>query len=323
MNALRVHRQGAPSVMSYEDILLEPLGPGEVRVRNKAIGVNFVDVYLRNGTFSPPALPFTPGKEAAGEVLEVGPGVTEFAIGDRVAFVETLGAYAEESIVPARLLVPLPETIDFDAAAAVMLKGLTAQFLLRRTFKVAAGHTVLVHAAAGGVGTVLTQWAKHLGATVIGTAGSPSKAEIALQNGCDHVIDYRNEDFAARVLEITDGQRCHVVYDGVGQATFDGSLDCLRPFGCYVSFGWASGPIPPVDLMCLLEKGSLFVTSPGLTIHLDKREDLLRASHELFDLITNGVVKINSPIQLPLIDAAEAQRRLEGRETTGALVLVP
>jgi NADPH2:quinone reductase len=219
--------------------------------------------------------------------------------------------------------VHLPETIAYETAAAMMLKGLTAQYLLRRTFRVEAGQTVLVQAAAGGVGILLTQWAKHLGATVIGTVGSPEKAAIARQNGCDHVIDYLQEDFAAHVKEITAGEGCHVVYDGVGKATFPGSLDCLRPFGHFVSFGFASGTIPPFDIMLLLEKGSLFATFPGLTMHLARREDVLTMSQELFDAVASGAVKIQPPTRLPLADAAEAHRRLEARQTTGATVLLP
>jgi NADPH2:quinone reductase len=323
MKAIHIHRHGGPEVLSYEDTNISQPGRGEVLVRNRAIGVNFVDIYLRTGIFSPPRLPFTPGKEGSGEVLAVGEGVTDFTPGDRVAYVETLGAYAEECIVPTHYLVHLPEAISFETGAAMMLKGLTAQYLLRRTFRVDAGHTVLVHAAAGGVGTILTQWAKHLGAMVIGTVGSPEKAEFARRNGCDYVIDYRKEDFASRVKEITHGEGCHVVYDGVGKATFPASLDCLRPLGYFVSFGWASGPIPPFDLMLLIEKGSLFATCPGLTAHLAKREDVLAMSRDLFDVVGSGAVKINMHAGLPLAEAAEAQRRLEARLTTGATILLP
>jgi NADPH2:quinone reductase len=225
--------------------------------------------------------------------------------------------------VPAHFLVHLPDAVDFETAAAMMLKGLTAQYLLRRTFHVEAGHTILVHAAAGGVGLILTQWAKHLGATVIGTVGSPEKAELARQNGCDDVIDYRKHDFAARVKEVTKGKGCHVVYDGVGNATFPGSLDCLRPFGYFVSFGSASGPIPPFDIMLLAEKGSLFATWPVLTMHLAKREDVLAMSHLLFEVVASGAVKIQIHARMPVTEAAEAQRRLEARETSGATVLLP
>src|SRR5258708_9471633 len=323
MKAIRVHSHDGPDVLAYEDVDIGQPRPGEVRVRNRAIGVNFVDIYLRTGAFAPPHLPFTPGKEGAGEVLAVGEGVNEFAPGDRVAYVETLGAYAEECVVPADCLVHLPDAIDFETAAASMLKGLTAQYLLRRTFRVEAGQTVLVHAAAGGVGLILTQWAKDLGATVIGTVGSPEKAELARQNGCDDVIDYRKEDFAARVKEVTKGKGCHVVYDGVGNATLPGSLDCLRPFGYFVSFGSASGPIPPFDIMLLAEKGSLFTTCPVLTMHLAKREDVLAMSQDLFDVVASGAVKIQTHARMPVTEAAEAQRRLEARQTSGATGLLP
>lgn len=321
MKAIRVHRHGGPEVLSYEEVAIGRPGPGEVMVRNRAIGLNFVDTYFRSGAYVPPGLPFIPGNEGAGEVLEVGEGVTGFTPGDRVAYVETLGSYAEQRIVPAHFLVPLPDTIDFETGAAMMLKGLTAQFLLRRTFRVGPGHTILMHAAAGGVGLILTQWAKHLGATVIGTVGSPGKAALARENGCDHVLDYR--DFAAQVREITGGQGCDVVYDGVGRATFEGSLDSLRPFGTFVSFGSASGPIPPFDITLLMQKGSLFATWQLLFEHLKKREDVLTMSRDLFDVVAGGAVRVPVHARLPLAEAAEAHRRLEARETTGATVLLP
>lgn len=323
MKAIRIHRHGGPEVLAYEDVDIRGPAAGEVLVRNQVIGVNFTDIYSRTGAFPPPSLPFTPGKEGAGEVVAIGEGVMGFAPGDRVAYVETLGAYAEECIVPEHFLVHLPDSISYETAAASMLKGLTAQYLLRRTFRVEAGQTILVQAAAGGVGIILTQWAKHLGATVIGTVGSPEKAEIARRNGCDHVINYREDDFVARVKEVTAGLGCHVIYDSVGKATFPGSLDCLRPFGYFVSFGFASGKIPPFDILLLVEKGSLFVTWPGLTMHLAKREDVLSMSRELFEMIASGAVKIPSPMRLPLSEAAEAHRRLEARQTTGATVLLP
>ena len=323
MKAIRVYRTGGPEVLLYEDIDIRKPGRGEVRVRNRAIGVNYTDVYLRKGTFQPPEMPFTLGKEGAGEVVAVGNDVTDFAIGDRVAYVETLGAYAEECIVPVHYLVPLPETIDFETAAAMMLKGLTAHYLVRRTFRVGPGHTILMHAAAGGVGQILTQWAKHLGATVIGTVGSPAKVEVARQNACDHVIEYSREDVASRVKQITKGKGCDVVYDAVGQATFPASLDCLRPLGLFVSFGAASGSIAPVDLKLLAEKGSLFATWQVLPTHLAERDDVLANSQELFDVVASGAVKIHIRSRMPLAEAPEAHRRLEGRETTGATVMFP
>lgn len=323
MKAIRIHRHGGPEVLAYEDVDIGQPGPGEVRVRNMAIGLNFIDVYFRTGVYKPPALPFIPGNEGAGEVVAVGEGVGDFAPGDRVAYAATLGSYAEERIVPAQFLVHLPGSIDFETGAAMMLKGLTAQYLLRRTFRVEAGHTILVHAAAGGVGLILCQWAKHLGATVIGTVGSPEKAELARQNGCDHVIDYRKEDFVARVKEITGGEGCHVVYDGVGKATFPGSLDCLRRFGYFVSFGNASGPIDDFNILLLSQKGSLFATRPTLFSHLATREDVVEMSNDLFHVVESGAVKIPIHARLPLSEAAEAHRRLEGRQTTGATVLLP
>jgi NADPH2:quinone reductase len=323
VKAIRIHRHGGPEVLAYENVDLRSPGPGEVRVRNRAVGLNFIDVYLRTGAYAPPSLPFVPGKEGAGEIVEVGEGVVGFSPGDRVAYVETLGAYAEECVAPARLLTPLPDAVGFDTAAAMMLKGLTAQYLLRRTFRVKPDHTILMHAAAGGVGLILTQWAKHLGATVIGTVGSPEKVEVARRHGCDHVIEYGREDVVARVKEITDGRGCDVVYDGVGRATFPASLDCLKPFGSFVSFGSASGPIPLFDIMLLAEKGSLFATWQLLPMHLAKREDMLAMCRELFDVVAEGAVKIPIHARTPLADAAEAHRRLEARETIGATVLLP
>lgn len=323
MKAIRVHRHGGPEVLAYEDVDIGQPGPGEVRVRNRAIGLNFVDIYFRTGVYAPPVLPFIPGNEGAGEVIAVGEGVSDFAPGDRVAYVETLGSYAEERIVPAHFLLHLPDAIDFETGAAMMLKGLTAQYLLRRTFRVEPGHAVLVHAAAGGVGLILTQWAKHLGATVIGTVGSSEKIQLAREHGCDHVIDYRKEDFVARVREITKGEGCHVVYDGVGKATFPGSLDCLRPFGYFVSYGSASGAIEPFDIMLLMQKGSLFATWQLLFTHLAKREDVLAMGEELFRVVTSGAVKIPIHARWPLADVAKAHHRLESRQTTGATVLLP
>jgi NADPH:quinone reductase len=322
INAVRVHHHGGPAVLTYEKILIGEPGPDQVRVRNKAVGLNFVDIYFRNGEYTPPALPFIPGNEGAGIVVAVGENVKDFSPGDRVAYVMTLGAYAEETLVPAHYLVHLPNAIDFETGAAMLLKGLTAQYLLRRTFRVEAGHTILIHAAAGGVGLILTQWAKHLGATVIGTVGSPEKGELALKNGCDFVIDYRKEDFAKRVKEITNGEGCHVVYDGIGKATFPNSLDCLRPFGYFISYGSASGAIEPFDIMLLMKKGSVFATWQLLFDHLAKREDVLTMSKELFEVVASGAVKIPVHTCLPLMQVAEAHRRLEARETTGATILV-
>lgn len=323
MKAIRVHRHGGPEVLTYEDVEIGAPGPGQVRVRNRAIGLNFVDTYFRTGFYVPPALPFIPGNEGAGEVVAVGEGVGGVKVGDRVAYLDPLGSYAEERLVSAHLLVRLPDAIDYETAAAMMLKGLTAQYLLRRTFRVEPGQTILMHAAAGGVGLLLTQWAKHLGATVIGTVGSAEKAELARQHGSDYVIDYRKEDFVARVKEITNGEGVHVVYDGVGKDTFPGSLDCLRPLGYFVAFGSASGPIEPFDITLLMEKGSIFATWQLLYTHLAKRDDVLAMSEELFGVVAGGAVKIPIHARMPLADAAEAHRRLESRQTTGATVLLP
>lgn len=321
MKAIHIHEHGGPDVLLYEEIAAPTPGLGQVLVRNHAIGVNFTDTYMRTGFIGAQSLPFVPGKEGAGEVLALGEGVSGFSVGDRVAYTETPGGYAEETVVEARLLVHLPEAVAFETAAAAMLKGLTAQYLLRRTFAVTAGQLILIHAAAGGVGLILSQWANHLGATVIGTVGSTAKAEIARRNGCHYVIDYSREDFVAAVKEITDGQGCHVVYDGVGKTVARGSLDCLRPFGVYVNYGWASGPVEPLDPLVLLTKGSLYATAPGLTQHLAKCEDVESMSRDLFDVIASGAVKIHVHDVLPLSEAREAHRRLEAREVSGGLVL--
>lgn len=322
VKAVRVHEVGGPEAMRLEDIELEPPGRGQVRVRNHAIGVNFIDTYFRTGAYPAPALPFTPGNEAAGEVVELGKGVKDFKIGDRVAYVATLGAYAEERIIDASRLVKLPKSISYETAAAVLLKGLTAQYLLRRTFKVKEGHAILIHAAAGGVGLIATQWAKALGATVIGTAGSPEKAKLAKKAGAKHVILYRDEDFVARVKEITKGQLCDVAYDGVGKATFPASLDCIKPLGLFVSFGSASGPIEAFSLNILAAKGSLFVTRPSLNTYTAKREDLDKMARDLFRVISSGAVDVPLRATYPLEDAVKVHRALENRETTGATVLL-
>lgn len=323
MQAIRVHRHGGPEVMTLDDVAAGPPRAGEVRVRHRAIGVNFVDTYFRSGAYAPPALPFIPGNEAAGEVLEVGAGVEDLAPGDRVAYVAVLGAYAEARNVDARLVVRLPDAIGFEQAATMMLKGLTAHYLLHRTFSVGAGHTVLIHAAAGGLGLILTQWARHLGARVIGTVGSAAKARLVQARGADHVIDYEREDFAARIREITGGRGVDVVYDGVGRKTFAGSLASLRPLGLLVSHGAASGPVEPFDIALLMQKGSLYATSPQLFTHLENREDVVAMSRDLFDVVASGAVRMTTEANLPLSEAAEAHRLLEGRATSGAMVLIP
>jgi NADPH2:quinone reductase len=321
--AIQVHAHGGPEVLTVAEVKTPQPGPGQVLVRNRAIGVNFIDTYYRTGLYPVPTLPFIPGNEGAGEVIALGEGVTGFRPGDRVASVAALGAYAEERIVDAKTLVTLPDSIDDETAAAMMLKGLTAQYLLRRTFKVEPGQVILMHAAAGGVGLILCQWAKHLGCTVIGTVGSREKEALARQHGCDHVILYRDEDFVARVKEITGGEGCDVVYDGVGRATFPASLDCLKPFGMFVSFGSASGPIEAFNIGLLAQKGSLFATRPTLFTHIAKRDVLVAMANDLFDVVGGGHVRIPVHARLPLAQAAEAHRALEGRGTTGATVLLP
>jgi len=321
--AVRVHNYGGPEVLKYEDVEVGKPGPGQLRVRHHAIGVNYIDTYFRTGQYPAPSLPFVLGNEAAGEVVEVGEGVAGFKPGDRVAYVITLGNYAEERLADVKLVVKLPDSVDYDTAAAMMLKGMTVQYLLRRTFAVKPGDTILFHAAAGGVGLIATQWAKHLGATVIGTVGSKEKAELAKKNGCDHVILYREEDVAKRVREITGGEGVPVVYDGVGEATFQGSLDSLKPFGVLVSFGSASGPIEAFNLGVLAQKGSLYVTRPTLMTHMAKRETLDEIAKDLFDVVGRGAVKIPIHSRRKLSEAEAVHRALEGRETTGATIMHP
>ncbi len=323
VKAIRAHKTGGPEVLQLEDITLPQPGPDEILMRNRAIGLNFIDTYFRSGLYPAPRFPFVLGNESAGDVLAVGPNVTEFKPGDRVAVVSPLGAYAEERIVPAVNAVALPDAISYEAAASMMLKGLTAEYLLHRTYKVKPGDTILVHAAAGATGLILCQWGKALGATVIGTAGSKDKVELASANGADHVINYREEDFAARVKEITGGKLCDVVYDGVGKDTFMKSLDTLKPFGLMASFGNASGAVEAFNLGILASKGSLYVTRPTLNTHTAKRETMVAMAKNLFDTVASGKVKIAVNATFPLKDAAEAHRALESRGTTGSTVLIP
>ncbi|RYC31850.1 quinone oxidoreductase [Lichenibacterium minor] len=319
---IRIHEFGGPDVFQVEDHDLPAPGPGEVRLRQRAVGLNYIDVYQRQGAYPNP-LPLTLGNEAAGDVVAVGEGVTEFKEGDRVAYGTALGAYAEERNVPARLLVHLPEAISYEVGAVMMLKGLTAQYLLRQVYAVVPGSTILVHAAAGGVGLFLCQWGHALGATVIGTAGSAEKCELAKRHGADHCIEYRREDFAARVAEITGGALCDVVYDAIGQATFPKSLDCLRPLGMFASYGAASGPIAAFDINLLAKKGSLFATRPSLFAYSAKREALVRMTEDLVTAIETGAVRPEIHARYPLAEVAEAHRALEARETTGSTILVP
>jgi NADPH2:quinone reductase len=309
-------------VLRLEDVTLGALGAGEARVRQTAIGVNYVDVYHRTGVYPLP-LPTGIGVEAAGVVEEVGAGVEHVRPGDRVAYVSPPGAYADARVLPAERLVKLPPEISDQTAAGAMLKGLTVQALVRRTYPVKAGETVLVHAAAGGVGTIMVQWLKTLGATVIATVGTDEKAKVARAHGADHVIVYTRERFAERVREITGGAGVPVVYDSVGKATWEGSLDALRPFGLMVTFGNASGTVPPFDVGVLGRKGSLYLTRPTVFGYIAKREDLERGAAELFEVIRSGKVKIEVTRTFPLAQVAEAHRALESRATTGSLVLVP
>ena len=319
--AIRVHEFGGPEAMRLEEIELPPPGKGEVRVRIHAAGVNYIDTYFRSGAYKPPQMPFVLGSEAAGEIAALGKGVKDFKEGDRVAFAGGLGAYAEACNLAAGRLVKLPKAISYETAAAMMLKGLTAQYLLRQTHKVKAGETILVHAAAGGVGLILCQWAKALGATVIGTAGTKEKAALAKKAGAKHVILYRDEDFAARVKEITRGGLCRVVYDGVGQSTFQGSLDCLQPFGLLASFGSSSGKVEGFDLGILAAKGSLFVTRPTLATYTADTENLRKMARDLFKVVSSGQVRIALSATAPLEDVVAVHTLLEARETTGSTVL--
>jgi NADPH:quinone reductase len=321
--AVRVHKVGGPEVLSFEDVEVPAPGPGQIRVKQHAIGLNYIDTYFRSGLYPAPSMPFVIGNEGAGEVTAVGPGVSDIKVGDRVAYVVALGGYAAERILPADRAVKLPEQISYEQAAGMMLKGMTVQYLLQRTFKVEKGMTILIHAAAGGVGLIACQWANHLGATVIGTVGSKEKAELAKANGCHHPILYRDEDFVGRVKEITKGEMCPVVYDGIGKATFPASLDCLRPRGMFVSYGNASGPIEAINPNILQQKGSLYMTRPTLVHYTAKREDLLATAKELFDVVISGKVKIPVNQKYPLKDAQKAHRDLHARETTGSTILIP
>jgi NADPH2:quinone reductase len=321
--AVRVHKTGGPEVLTYDDIEIPAPGPGQVKLKQHAAGINFIDTYFRTGLYpSPVGLPFVSGNEGAGEVIAVGPGVNDLKVGDRVGYVVPLGAYAGERLLPAERAVKLPPAISYEQAAATMLKGMTVCYLVRRTFHVKKGDTVLIHAAAGGIGLIACQWANALGANVIGTVGSKDKAELAKANGCHHTILYRDEDFVARVKEITKGALCDVVYDGVGKTTFPASLDCLHPLGMFVSFGSASGPIEAFNINLLQTKGSLFATRPTLNHYAAKREDLLKLAEETFAVIAGGQVKIPVNQKYALKDAAKAHRDLESRATTGASILL-
>src|SRR5579872_6257649 len=319
-HAIRFAKTGGPEVLEWQPTEVGKPGPGQVRLRHTAVGLNYIDTYQRSGLYPMP-LPSGLGSEAAGVIEEVGAGVADLKPGDRVAYAGgPLGAYSEARVMPADRLVPVPSGISDQQAAAMMLKGMTAWYLIRRTHAVKPGETILIHAAAGGVGLIVCQWAKHLGATVIGTVGSDDKAELVKKNGCDHPIVYTREDFVARVSEITNGKKLPVVYDSVGKDTFMKSLDCLAPLGLLASFGQSSGAIGPVDLGILAPKGSLYVTRPTLGTYTAKREDLLATAQDLFDVVAKGIVKIEINQTYPLKEAAQAHRDLQARKTTGSTV---
>lgn len=318
-HGVRVHSVGGPEALVWEEIPVGSPGPGEVRIRQRAAGLNFIDVYHRTGLYPLASLPAVIGMEGAGDVVELGAGVTSLAVGDRVAYAGVLGGYAEERVIAADRLVKLPEAIAYETAAAMMLQGMTVRYLLRETYNVVPGTVVLFHAAAGGVGLIACQWARALGATLIGTVSTEEKAELARANGAAHVIVTSREDFVQRVAEITEGQGCDVVYDSVGKDTFRGSLDCLKPRGLWVSFGNASGPVPPFDLSLL--KGSLFATRPSLMAYTATHAELAENAADLFGMVESGAVRIAVNQTFPLKEAAAAHAALEGRRTTGSTVL--
>ncbi|MGA0794866.1 MAG: quinone oxidoreductase family protein [Quisquiliibacterium sp.] len=319
--AIRIEQTGGPEVMKFVDVEVGAPGPGEVQVRHKAIGLNFIDIYFRSGLYPSP-LPAGLGTEGAGDVVAVGQGVTGLKVGDRVAYAGgPAGAYSEVRNMPAAVLVKLPKSISYETGAAMMLKGMTVQYLFRRTYKLQKGQTILFHAAAGGVGLIAMQWAKALGVTVIGTVGSEDKAKLARKYGCDHVILYKSENVVERVREITKGAMVPVVYDSVGKDTFQASIDSLQPFGLMVSFGNASGPVPPVALTAL--KGSLYITRPSLMAHIASRSNLEEISGDLIKMVSSGKVKIEIDQRYALADAAKAHADLASRKTTGCTVLLP
>lgn len=319
-----IHQNGGPEVMQLEEATLPAPGPDEIVVEHGAIGLNFIDVYFRTGLYpAPNGLPFTPGSEGAGKVTAMGDDVEGLQIGDRVAYVGPLGSYARHRIIKADIAVKLPDSIADETAAAMMLKGMTARYLLRKTYNVTADTTLLFHAAAGGVGLIAGQWARHLGATAIGTAGSDEKCALAQSHGYSDCINYQNQDFTEEVVRLTDGKKCDVVYDSIGKSTFDGSLDCLKPFGLFVSFGNASGPIEAFNLAILAQKGSLYVNRPTIFTHIATRALLDETANDLLDVVTSGAVTIPIAQRFTLENVAEAHRALEARKTTGSTVLLP
>ncbi len=323
INAILIRETGGADVLKYEQVELGQPKAGEARIRHEAVGLNFIDVYFRTGLYKAPQLPFIPGQEGAGTVVAVGEGVTNVKVGDRVAYTGAMGSYADERLIAADRLVKVPDNMDLRLAASMMLKGMTAYYLINLTYKVQKGDTILIHAAAGGVGQIAGQWAKHLGATVIGTAGSQEKIDLALSLGYDHVINYREDNFVEKVKEITGGKGLPVVYDSVGKDTFPASLQVLQSRGLFVSYGNASGPVPPFELALLNQYGSLYATRPTLGSYIATREELERAAQALFDVVASGAVKINVNQTYALRDAAQAQRDLEARKTTGTTILIP
>jgi NADPH2:quinone reductase len=321
--AIVLNRTGGPDVLEYADVDLSPPSAGEVQIRHAAVGLNFIDVYFRTGLYKAPHMPFVPGKEAAGTVTAIGPGVDDFQLGDRVAYAGSDGAYSVERNIETKHLVKVPDGISLETAASMMLKGMTAQYLLNRTFKVGPGTTILFHAAAGGVGQIAGQWAKALGATVIGTAGSDSKVRMALDHGYDHVVNYNTENFVERIREITGGKGVDVVYDSIGRDTFPQSLDCLKRLGMFVSFGQSSGPIENFTLAMLAQKGSLFATRPTLFSYIATRQELTDCANALFDVVLSNKVRININQTYPLREVGQAHTDLESRKTTGTTLLIP
>ncbi|HEX2448266.1 MAG TPA: quinone oxidoreductase [Methyloceanibacter sp.] len=322
-HAIRVHEYGGPEVLKWEEAAVGEPGSGEVKIKQTAVGLNFIDVYHRTGLYPQPSFPFIPGSEGAGVVTAVGEGVRDLKVGRRVAYAGSIGAYAQERLIAADRVVKIPKGVGDETAAAIMLKGMTAQYLLRRTYKVGRDTTLLFHAAAGGVGLIACQWAASLGATVIGTVGSAGKALIARAHGCDYVINIREEDLVAKVKEYTKGKGVDVVYDSIGKDTFPASLDCLKPLGLWVSYGQSSGPVPEFKITLLSQKGSLFATRPALPHYTATRKDLVATANELFEVIAEGKVKIAINQTYPLAEAARAHRDLEARLTTGSTVLLP
>ena len=321
-HAIRVHACGGPEVLKWEEIEVGAPGPGQAKVKQFAAGVNFIDVYHRTGLYPQPSMPFTPGSEGAGEVIAIGDGVTDVAVGDRVAYAGAIGGYAEERLIPAGRLIKIPQDISYETAAAMMLKGMTVRYLLKNTYNLTKDSTVLWHAAAGGVGLIASQWASDIGATMIGTVGSDEKATLAKANGCAHTINYRTEDFVARTKEFTDGKGVDAVFDSIGKDTFPKSLDCLKPRGLWVTFGNASGNVPPFEVGILAAKGSLYATRPTLNTHIATREMLLETANDLIDMVRLNRIRILVSKTYPMSEAAQAHSDLESRGTTGSIVLL-